>query len=341
MTGRAAGDAADRARTGADRPGPRTTPAHRPSATASAAPSVGVDLGGTGARLVAWQDGTVLAAADALSADLGTGEVPERVDRLARVISGLLPTGVRPAAVGIGASGPVDVTAGVVHNHDTLPWFSGFPLTETLGARLSVPVVIDNDAVTAALGEHAAGAGQGCDRMLMVTLGTGIGTAMLVDGHPVRGLDGNHPEGGHLPVTDDPARCYCGLTGCWEQAASRSALQRMLAARLGDGPPGRRTLEQGVRAARTDPAVREVFTAYGTLLGRGLAALHALYQPRVTVLGGSAATCLPLFAEGMRRALRRSPEYDVPTDIRPARLGDNAGAVGAAILTHRVPPAGG
>ncbi|CAL9660302.1 hypothetical protein SUDANB145_06955 [Streptomyces sp. enrichment culture] len=86
--------------------------------------------------------------------------------------------------------------AGQVPGEDTLPWFSGFPLVASLRERLGVPVVIGNDAVSAALGEHAAGAGRRCDRMLVITLGTGVGAAMLVDGRPVRGLDGAHSEGG-------------------------------------------------------------------------------------------------------------------------------------------------
>lgn len=294
--------------------------------------TVGLDLGGTGARAIAWRDGRTIASANALSAELGAGAVPERVGRLADLVTGVLPPGTSAAAVGIGASGPVDNAAGVIHNRDTLPWFSGFPLVASLRERLGVPVAIDNDAVSAALGEHAAGAGRRCDRMLMITLGTGIGAAMLVDGRPVRGLDGAHPEGGHLPVTSDPARCYCGLTGCWEQAASRGALQRMLRARLGEDHPGSETLRYGSEAAATDPAVRRIFTEYGASVGRGLAALHALHQPRITVIGGSAASCLPLFADVLVRSLARSAPYAVPSEIRPAELGDTAGAVGAAVL---------
>ncbi|WP_030827275.1 ROK family protein [Streptomyces hygroscopicus] len=303
----------------------------------NAAPVVGLDLGGTGLRAVAWQDGRTIASTQALTSDLGAGPVSDRVGRLAQLVTGLLPAGPGPTAVGIGASGPVDNATGVIRNQETLPWFSDFPLVAALRERLGVPVVIDNDAVTAALGEHMAGAGRNCDRMLMITLGTGIGAAMLVDGRPVRGLDGAHPEGGHLPVTADPTVCYCGLTGCWEQAASRSALQRMLRARLGEDHPGSETLRLGSETAASDPEVRRVFTEYGILVGRGLAVLHALYQPRVTVIGGSAATCLPWFAAGLNQSLRRSREYTVPTEIRPAELGDNAGAVGAAVLALAEP----
>ncbi|MFD7710535.1 ROK family protein [Streptomyces sp. NPDC059786] len=296
------------------------------------APVVGLDLGGTGIRAVAWQDGRITASAEALSTELGAGPVHNRIEGLARLVTGLLPPGTVPAAVGVGASGPVDNAAGIIHNQDTLPWFSDFPLVDALRKRLGVPVLIDNDAVSAALGEHAAGAGRSCDRMLMITLGTGIGAAMLVDGRPVRGLDGAHPEGGHLPVGSDPTVCYCGLTGCWEQAASRSALQRMLRARLGEDHPARETLRHGSEAASGDPGVRRIFTEYGALVGRGLAALHAVYQPRVTVIGGSAASCLPLFADGLNQSLTRSAAYTVPTEIRPAELADSAGAVGAAVL---------
>jgi glucokinase len=291
---------------------------------------VGIDLGGTGTRAVAVADGQLVASVDAPTAELGAGPVPERMDRLAALVHRVVPHDARLLGVGVGASGPVDVGSGTIRNLDTLPWFSGFAFARELSERVGVAVAVDNDAVAAALGEHRYGAGCNGDRLLVVTLGTGVGCAVLVDGQPVRGADGAHPEGGHIPVDGDPQRCYCGLTGCWEQAASRAWLQRTLADVLGCGSPTRDTLAEAVAAAPGDPQVQQVFTRYGRAVGRGLATLHTLFQPRVTVLGGSASVCLPLFAEGMQEALYRAPGYDVPTLVRGAVLGDNAGAVGAA-----------
>ena len=303
---------------------------------ATSACRVGVDLGGTGSRVIGMVDDQVVSAVDVPTAELGAGAEDERIERLARLIEGVVPEGSELAAVGIGASGPVDVEAGVIHNQATLPWFTGFPVADRLRDRLGVPVGIDNDAVAAAFGEHAAGAGQRSDRLLMVTLGTGVGVAMLVDGRPVRGADGAHPEGGHLPITSDPERCYCGLTGCFEQAASRTTLQQRLSEAMGGLTADRGLIAAGMARAADDERVRAVFRDYAVAVGRGLAALHTLWQPRVTVLGGSAAVCLPLIREDVLRQLDRSEDYRVDVELRSATLGDNAGAVGAALAIAEV-----
>ena len=130
------------------------------------------------------------------------------------------------SAVGIGASGPIDV-AGVIRNPETLPAFTDVELLAPLAAELAADVRIDNDAVTAALYEVNQGAAFGFESTLMVTLGTGVGGVSALRGNqPMRGSDGVHPEAGHLSVTGAHAPCYCGRLACWEQLVSRSALQR-------------------------------------------------------------------------------------------------------------------
>ncbi|MBO0880201.1 MAG: ROK family protein [Mycobacterium sp.] len=293
---------------------------------------VGIDLGGTGTRALAVVNGAVVGAKDCLTAVLAEGSVPARMDRLAEMVRNVIPNGGTLVAVGMGASGPVDVHTGIIYNDATLSWFSGFPLVRGLESRLGVPVAIENDAVAAALGEYCGGAGSGCDRLLMVTLGTGVGVAMLLDGRPWRGVNSAHPEGGHIPVGDDGICCYCGLTGCWEQQASRHTLQRMVGDVLGSRPSSSGLLTEAARAAPNDRRLEEAFFTYGRAVGRGLVTLHTLYQPRTTVIGGSAATCFTLFEHGIREALRRAPEFEVDVDLRPAALGDSAGAIGAAVM---------
>lgn len=291
---------------------------------------VGVDLGGTGTRAISVMNGAVVQAKDTATEALGAGTISERVTRLAQLIHDVVPGGVSLAGVGIGASGPVDVGTGTIHNSATLPWFTGFPLVGQLTSTLGVPVAIDNDAVAAAFGEYSLGAGQGIDRLLVVTLGTGVGVSMLVDGQPVRGLDGAHPEGGHIPVSSDEFRCYCGLTGCWEQHASRTALQRTLSVAMDGAEASRELINNAIRVAPSNERVHRAFAEYGAAVGRGLASLHTVYQPRVMVIGGSAAVCLPIIQDEILATLARSDEFYVPTELRTAQLGDNAGAVGAA-----------
>lgn len=260
--------------------------------------------------------------------------IPARVERLAASISGLLADRDRLVAVGIGASGPVDVGRGVIDNAYTLPAFSGFPLVAALESELGCPVFIESDAVVAAVAEHRVGAGRRAGRLAMVTLGTGIGVSLLVDGKPFRGSGGAHPEGGHIPIVSGTDRCYCGIAGCWEQVASRSALQALLGPLLPSGTPPERLLHRAAAAASTDPAIRDVFAAYGGLVGRGLCALQALYMPDVVVLGGSAAAHLDLFRAGMDRELDRPADFMPAMAVRGAVL-QEAGTVGAALLADQ------
>lgn len=300
----------------------------------AAAVYAGVDIGGTGIRVVIWGDGRSLESLSVPTASVSTGAPLERVARLAALIRGLLPAGARLAAVGVGASGPVDVGRGVIENDYTLSAFSGFPIVAALEGILGCPTVIESDAVVAAVAEHRVGAGRGATRMVMVTLGTGIGVSLLIDGAPFRGRFGAHPEGGHIPVVSRSQRCYCGITGCWEQVASRTALQASLGPLLPPGTAPDRLLADAAAAAVTDHAIRAVFTAFGGLVGRGLCSLQSMYMPDVAVLGGSAAAHLELFRDGLDRELERPADFIAPMSVRGAML-EEAGAIGAALLAER------
>lgn len=290
-------------------------------------------MGGTAIRFVVRQDGVTLDSALLPTAGFDDCAPEAVVARLAEQVRRLLPPDAALAAIGIGASGPIDLARGVICNEYTLPRFSGFPIVDGLATALGCPVAIDNDAMVAALAEHRLGAGQRARRMLMVTLGTGIGVALLVDGEPFRGLAGAHPEGGHIPILGDGVRCYCGAEGCWEPAASRAALQERLRPLLRPNTATTALVETAAAMAAHDPGVAAAFTAYGRLVGRGLSVLHTLYMPEVTVIGGSAAAQLHLFRAGMDTALLRTPGFAVLSKIRPAVLGE-AGAVGAALLVE-------
>jgi glucokinase len=296
---------------------------------------VGVDIGGTGTRAIAVVADEIVSAKDMPTAQLGSGSIPQRLDHLAELIGDVVPEGAEMAAVGIGASGPVDIAKGVINNSATLPWFTGFPIVEGLEDRLHVPVGIDNDAVAAAFGEYSMGAGERADRLLMLTLGTGVGVSMLVAGKPFRGANGAHPESGHIPISSDPERCYCGLTGCFEQSASRTTLQKRLSEALAGRGIDRNLIAAAMQEASANRRVRAVFDQYAAAVGRGLASLHTVYQPTVTVIGGSAAVCFPLIEEGIHRALERSTDFMVDVSVRAATLGDNAGAIGGALQIAR------
>jgi glucokinase len=293
----------------------------------------GIDLGGTGTRLVVSGPEGILASTTLATRDLAAGDPEARLSRLTATIRELVPANRVLSGLGIGATGPVDRLEGVVHNLDTLPAFSEIPLVSELTRRLGVPVVIENDAVVAAIAEQRMGAGKGAARMLMVTLGTGIGVAFLVGGVPLRGPHGAHPEAGHIPVENGVGRCYCGADGCWELVASRTSLQAMLRPHLPSGLDGKDLLPYA--ASHGDhPLVRNAFDKYGAYVGRGLSTLHTVYMPDVTILGGTAANYLDLFQGGLVRALERAPGFAVQTSVRVNSLVDEAGAVGAGLIAR-------
>lgn len=292
----------------------------------------GLDMGGTGIRIVIMREERVLASTTISTASFADLAQRQRISILAQSILGLLPYGTRLIGVGIGASGPVNVETGVIDNPYTLPAFSGFPLAAQMETCLQVPVRMDNDATTAALGEHHFGAGIGSSRMLMVTLGTGVGVALLDRGKPFRMANGSHPEAGHIAVSDDERVCYCGLTGCWESLAARSWLQTTLMERVPEVDYRRQRLVDWLEICRQSPEIASVFYQYGRQVGKGLGSLLMAYGPDTTVLSGSAASLYPLFEQGLQSVLQRAAGFEINRDIHISLLGDTAGAMGATRL---------
>ena len=270
--------------------------------------TAGVDLGGTGTRIVALdRDGVVLHQASRPTPASSAGAVSGLVSSIAAATAGQ-----RLRGVGIGASGPVD-SLGIIWNTETLPAFSDIQITPVISERLGVPCVIDNDAVVAAVGEHACGAGRGSAGLLVVTLGTGVGVAALTGGRPFRGADGGHPEAGHIPVGGPRAPCYCGLRSCWEQLASRTALDRLT---------GNDTEALAAKAGSGDVAAAQMFDIYGERVGTGLLTLLAIFRPDRVVIAGGAARFIDLFSHGLRRSLDRGPKYTPKPAVVAASCAD-------------------
>ena len=291
---------------------------------------VGIDLGGTATRFVAVDGrGRVVERHIASTPPHGSqGDIAQFLAEGVRRVT----AGAGPASIGVGASGPIS-PKGIILNPDTLPAFTGVDVPDLLTGEFGVPCVIDNDAVTAALAEATFGAGRDDDSLLMVTLGTGIGVSMLQAGSPVRGADGEHPEAGHMTIAGPPAACYCGRDTCWEQAASRLALQRACSAIT--PRPADSSADIDAVAARADAgeeAALRVFAEFGTRLADGLANLLTVFRPRVLVIGGSGAAYLRYFRETVEAALDSVVDTYPRVDIRAAEFGEFGGAIGAAAL---------
>ncbi|MGB8960393.1 MAG: ROK family glucokinase [Pseudonocardiaceae bacterium] len=309
--------------------------------------TVGVDIGGTKvAAGVVDERGTIIATAHR---DTPAEDVSRIEDAIAAAV-GELTCKYDVAAVGIGAAGFIDAQRSTVMFAPNLAWRDE-PLQASLQRRLTLPVVVENDANAAAWAEVRFGAGRGADHVVTVTVGTGIGGGIVVNGRLLRGQFGAAAEFGHLTVVPDGRRCGCGLQGCWEQYVSGRALVRQARElvrgrpdrdgelwRLAGGWPENITGEMVTQAARAgDAAALQCFDVIGLWLGRGLAGLAAILDPGLFVIGGGVsaagemlrAPALAAFAESLTGRGHRPL-----AELRIAELGPDAGLVGAADLAR-------
>jgi glucokinase len=294
---------------------------------------IGVDIGGTKVLATAVSaSGRVLRTATRttpgrrVEARLVEDALTEAVQEIAGVR--------RVGAIGIAAAGFVDAQGERVRFAPHLPW-QDEGVRARLAERWSAPVVLDNDANCAARAELAYGAVGDAESAVVVTLGTGIGGALILDGEVIRGYNGMAGEFGHNQVVSGGRPCECGGTGCWEQYCSGNALTRFVR-------------DQGVEdlagpaitaaAAAGDPVALAAFAEIGEWLGVGVANLVASFDPQIVVVGGGLSAAGDLLLEPARRALRESlvgaAHRTVPPVVRAA-LGPEAGAIGAADLARQ------
>ncbi|GHE13211.1 ROK family glucokinase [Klenkia taihuensis] len=313
-------------------------------------PALGIDIGGTKvAGGVVAPDGTITDTAR--RATPGTS-VRATEDAIAAVVEELAERHGGPlVGVGVGAAGWFDRTGDTVLFSPHLAWRNQ-PLRQDLGRRLQRPLWVGNDADAAAWAEYRYGAARGSDLAVMITLGTGIGGGMVIDGRLQRGAHGVAGEWGHMRVVPDGRLCACGNRGCWEQYASGNALgltarevatsspaaAALLLERVG-GRAERLTGEDVATAAKAgDPLALELLAEVGTWLGQGIADMAAILDPDVVVIGGGVSVLgemvLGPARERLERALPGRGFRPGPTVVA-AQLGAQAGLVGAADLVRR------
>ncbi|MCO7219815.1 ROK family protein [Klenkia sp. PcliD-1-E] len=313
-------------------------------------PALGIDIGGTKvAGGVVLPDGTITATAR--RATPGTS-VRATEDAIAAVVEELADRHGGPlVGVGVGAAGWFDRTGDTVLFSPHLAWRNQ-PLRQDLARRLQRPLWVGNDADAAAWAEYRYGAARGSDLAVMITLGTGIGGGMVIDGRLQRGAHGVAGEWGHMRVVPDGRLCACGNRGCWEQYASGNALgltarevatsspaaAALLLERVG-GRAERLTGEDVATAAKAgDPLALELLADVGTWLGQGIADMAAILDPDVVVIGGGVSVLgemvLGPARERLERALPGRGFRPGPTVVA-AQLGAQAGLVGAADLARQ------
>ena len=311
---------------------------------------VGVDVGGTNLTAGLVDDQCrILARAGRKTPKDGT--LCRAILDLAREVTAA--AGARPEEVvrlGIGIPGAVDRARGVVLHTPNIR-MENAPVADLIRAEWPVPVALENDAGCAAAGEYLAGAARGHRSAMVVTLGTGVGAGLIVDGALFLGCGGIGPEAGHMVIHPGGRPCNCGRKGCWERYASATGLKqttREAMLRRPDslmwelaGSPERVSGKTAFQAARRgDEAGREVVEDYLFHLGLGLANLVNCFHPEVICLGGGVSNeGDDLFLEPLRRMVDAesfNPTRD-RTRLVKAALGNDAGIIGAAVPLHGHP----
>jgi glucokinase len=291
--------------------------------------AIGIDLGGTELRAaVVSADGRVLAHARTETAAM---DGPDAVIGQMAALVGQIRGAHHILGVGIGSPGPLDAAAGRVVHAPTLRGWNDVPLATLAAERLGLPVRIDNDANVAALAEWRFGAGRGLRHIVYVTVSTGIGGGVIVDGRLLHGRGSLAGEIGHMAITEAPIACACGGLGCWEALASGTALGQRATAMGVFGPVTGRDV--GRLAAAGNATAAALLAEEGRYLGIGFVNLLHLYAPEMIVVGGGVSDCLPAMHGEITRVIRRRamPAYrDVP--VVAAALGQQAGVIGAALL---------
>ena len=309
--------------------------------------TVGVDLGATKIfSLAALPDGRE-AGSDRRPtlAQQGPQAVLGRVvDSVQAALAAAGATKADLAAVGVVSPGPVDQKRGVVRNPPNLPGWEVVPVAQILKGALGVRVILENDADAAALGEHTFGAGRDFRNMIFITVSSGIGGGIIVDGRIYRGATGAAGEVGHMVLVENGPTCGCGQRGCLEALASGTAIAARAAALAAEGespllarlaresPP--LTAEDVQRAALEGDAVaRRVIEEAGHYLGLGLVNLVHVFNPHGIVIGGGVSHMGDLILEPARAVVRQRcfPLSQEGLSIVAGVLGDRAGALGVIV----------
>jgi len=296
---------------------------------------LGVDVGGTNLRCaVVAPDGTILVR-QSLATDIGSGR-DAFLERLFSLMTTLKRAaeakGKRLSAIGLGVPGLCS-NDGVLRSSVNLLPLEGLNLAQAVSSVIGIPAVALNDANTSAVGEQRFGAGRPFASSLMVTLGTGVGAGLILDGRLWTGIDGVAAEFGHLTVEPEGRPCGCGNRGCLEQYASASAIAAR-ASSTGIDAAGGKLDAAGVAAlARAgNPEALAIFDQVGSYLGIAIAGVVNLLNLEAVILGGGVAESLDLFEHSIAAEIRQRA-FPIPAErvrVLKGELGDDAGVLGAA-----------
>ncbi len=293
--------------------------------------AIGVDLGGTNLRAAAIDTTGKVIEKVAGATNLSAGRDAVVSDIVGSIVKLRASGGPDLVGIGVGTPGIIAVEAGVLKQSPNLPAFDNFPMRDELERLLQAPVLLENDANAAALGEKWMGAGRDVEDLLLMTLGTGVGGGIVSCGRVVHGFMGMAGEVGHITVVPNGNPCGCGNTGCLEKHASATSIiahARMLGFDVNSAK------EVYDLALAGEQKARRVFEVFGEVLGMALANFVNLFNFPLYLLSGGVLGAWDFFAPAMLEEVRRrSFVYRAAeTRIDKAILGNESGLYGAAYL---------
>ncbi|WP_034386601.1 ROK family protein [Deinococcus sp. YIM 77859] len=291
--------------------------------------SIGVDVGGTKIATGVLRGGELHDRHVQPTPETGWEAVLDAIAAQVRTLQARHPDAAR---VGVGVPGPLNVERTRVKFAPNIYGFTDVPLVAGLQERLGQRVVLENDAKAAALAEAHLGAARGTGSSVYVTVSTGIGAGIVLNGRLWRGRHGIAGELGHVTVMPGGPVSGAGLDGALEAVASGTAIARDASYALNREVS---TAEAFALAAQGEPAARRVVTQALKHIGVALADLQKLLDPEVFVIGGGVASVGELFFQGVRAAAEEYAGPFAPVTIRPAQLGTNAGVIGAALAAQQ------
>ena len=309
---------------------------------------IGIDVGGTNVKLALVNENGQIVYSNSVPTRAEMG-YEFTVNNIKQAIYELLKETKLEAkdiqGIGFGFPGQVDYKAGIVRNAPNIPGWVEVPIAKLIEDEFHIPTRVDNDVRCAALGELNYGAGKGCENMVCITVGTGIGSGLIINGKLVRGASNAAGEIGHikLQMHDGPI-CGCGDTGCFEAFASGPSIVAMAEEYIKGGKSTKyREMANGTaitpfvvcEAAKAgDPVAQRIFTIMGEYLGVGLSSVVNLLNPEKIIIGGGVADAGEILMRPLVETLRKRAMKIAGSavEVVPAQLGNTAGVIGASLL---------
>lgn len=309
---------------------------------------IGIDVGGTNVKIALVDDKGNITYSNSVPTRAEMG-YEYTVNNIKQAIYDLMKetklTTKDIEGIGFGFPGQVDYKSGVVRLAPNIPGWVEVPIAKLIEDEFKIPTRVDNDVRCAALGELNYGAGQGCENLICITVGTGIGSGLIVNGRLVRGASNAAGEIGHikLQIHDGPI-CGCGDTGCMEAFASGPAIVAMAEDYIKGGKSTKfREMANGnpitpyivCEAAKSgDPVAQRIFTIMGEYIGTGLSSVVNLLNPEKIIVGGGVADAGDLLLKPLTETLKKRAMKIAgqAVEVVPAQLGNTAGVIGASLL---------